>query len=60
MGHVRRNSERRKLLLELKDERIWGDQGSVVRRGGNVKETVVQVGWDKILWQGSFCHLLIS
>lgn len=60
MGHVRRNSERRKLPLELKDERIWGDQGSVVRKVGNVKEIVVQVGWAGRLWQGNFCRLLVG
>lgn len=60
MGHIRTNSERRKLPLELKDERIWGDQGSVVMRVGNVKETVVQVGWSGREWQGIFCHLLIG
>lgn len=60
MRHVRRNSERRKLPLELKDERIWGDQGSVVRSVGRLKETVVQVGWARRLRQGNVCHRLIS
>lgn len=59
-GHVRRNSERRKLPLELQDDRICGDRRSVVRRVGNAKENVVQVGWARRLWQGNFCHFLIG
>lgn len=51
-GHVRRYSERRKLPLELQDERSCRDQRSVVRRVGNVKEIHISPFTFHLRWGG--------